>query len=160
MIELTDQPIDTEQVLQQIRSPQAGAVVLFLGTTREFTAGRQTTHLEYESYAEMAERELQKLEQAARARWPIVGCVLIHRLGRVGLSEASVLVAVSTPHRRDAFEAAAWLMDAIKEEVPIWKLEHWADGSQTWIHPQDEPTRQAPAGPTVSPSTGPADLQD
>jgi molybdopterin synthase catalytic subunit len=135
VIQLTLEPIDTQLALRHVQSPQAGAVVTFLGTTREFTGGRQTVRLCYEGYREMAERKLGELEQQARARWPLVGCALVHRLGAVELGEASVLVAVSTPHRRDAFEAASWLMDRIKTEVPIWKQEHWADGSQSWIHP-------------------------
>ncbi len=68
-------------------------------------------------------------------QWPLVGCALVHRLGEVGLGEASVAVAVSSPHRRDAFAAAEWLMDRLKQEVPIWKQEHWADGSSEWVHP-------------------------
>jgi molybdopterin synthase catalytic subunit len=147
VIHLTHESIDSEQALRQVQTTQTGAVVMFLGTTREFTQGRQTTRLEYESYREMAERTLADLEQRARARWPIVGCALIHRLGRVDLGEASVLVAVSTPHRREAFEAAAWLMDAIKQEVPIWKQEHWADGSCDWVHPGSSQASRSHAMP-------------
>jgi molybdopterin synthase catalytic subunit len=88
----------------------------------------------------MARNELEQLEQQACQRWPIVRCVLIHRLGHLELGEASVLVAVSTPHRRDAFEAAQWLMDRIKEDVPIWKKENWTDGTTEWVHPGVPPT--------------------
>jgi molybdopterin synthase catalytic subunit len=135
MVELTRDPIDAQGVLRAVQSTQAGAVVLFLGTTREFTAGRQTVRLHYEAYADMARRQLELLETQARAQWPLVGCALVHRLGEVGLGEASVAVAVSSPHRRDAFAAAEWLMDRLKQEVPIWKQEHWADGSSEWVHP-------------------------
>ena len=135
MIELTHEPIDINQLLARISSPAAGAVVLFLGTVRELTRGRQTLWLEYECYAEMAAKQLAELELAARGRWPIAECVIVHRLGRIELTEASVAVAVSTPHRGDAFAAGQWLIDTLKEVVPIWKKEHWADGSVEWVHP-------------------------
>lgn len=135
MIQLTHQPIDPAQVLAAVASHTAGAVVLFLGTTREFTAGRQTTSLDYECYPEMATKKLAELEAAARAKWPLVHCAIIHRLGPLGLGEASVAIAVSSPHRQAAFEAGEWLIDTLKQEVPIWKKENWADGTSDWVHP-------------------------
>lgn len=135
MIQLTDQPIDTAQLLQQAASPEAGAVVLFLGTTREMTDGRQTVALDYEAYREMAERKLAELEDEARRRWPLVQCMIVHRLGRVPAGEASVAIVVSTPHRSEAFAAGQWLIDAVKRDVPIWKREQWADGTTEWVHP-------------------------
>ena len=139
MVEITESPIDSHQALQRMSSPRAGAVVVFLGTTRELTDSRQTRSLEYECYREMAERKLAELEQEARRQWPLVECLLLHRVGLVGLGETSVLVAVSTPHRQEAFQAAQWLMDAIKRDVPIWKKENWADGSSQWVHPGTAP---------------------
>lgn len=147
MIQLTHQPIDTQEVLRQAGSHLAGAIVLFLGTTREVTGQRRTLWLDYECYREMAERKLAELETAARDRWPLTGCVLVHRLGRVDLGEASVAVAVSSPHRRQAFEAGQWLIDTLKESVPIWKQEHWADGGSEWVHPI-EPAGNAADLPT------------
>jgi molybdopterin synthase catalytic subunit len=135
MVELTEKAIDTSAVLAQVASPQAGAVVLFLGTTRQFTGERETSSLDYECYPEMAQRKLAELEAEARRRWPIVECAIVHRLGHLELGEASVAVAVSTPHRRDAFEAGQWLIDTLKEVVPIWKKENWADGTTEWVHP-------------------------
>jgi len=135
MIELVNQPIDTDRVLQSVGSHQAGAVVLFLGTTREMTGERRTLWLEYECYSEMARLKLGELEAEARRRWPIIGCTIVHRLGRVDLGEASVAIAVSSPHRRDAFLAGQWLIDTLKEVVPIWKQENWTDGSREWVHP-------------------------
>lgn len=135
MVELTDQPIDSSAVLAAVESDQAGAVVLFLGTTRQFTAGRETASLDYECYPEMARQKLAELESEARARWPIVDCAIVHRVGHLALGEASVAIAVSTPHRRDAFEAGHWLIDTLKEVVPIWKKENWADGTADWVHP-------------------------
>lgn len=135
MIQLTRDPIDTTALLERVNSPLAGAVVLFLGTVRELTGERRTAALDYECYPQMAERKLAELEAEARSRWPIIECGLIHRLGHLELGEASVAVAVSTPHRRDAFEAGQWLIDTLKVVVPIWKREQWADGSTEWVHP-------------------------
>lgn len=135
MIQLTNQAIDTAAVVAGVRHPEAGAVVLFLGTTRELTAGRQTVALVYEAYREMAERQLKALEEEARHRWPVIECMVVHRLGRVPPTEASVAIAVSTPHRSDAFAAGQWLIDSLKRDVPIWKREQWADGSAEWVHP-------------------------
>jgi len=135
MISLTDQPIDSNGVLSSVASNDAGAVVLFLGTTREFTRGRQTASLDYECYPEMAEKKLAQLEAEARQRWPLTGCAIVHRLGRLELGEASIAIAVSSPHRKVAFEAGQWLIDTIKEVVPIWKQENWADGTSEWVHP-------------------------
>jgi molybdopterin synthase catalytic subunit len=136
MIELTRHAIDLSDVIDRVRSNEAGAVVLFLGTTRELTGGRQTVTLDYECYEEMAQRKLAELEDQARQRWPILHCAIVHRLGRVDVGEASVAVAVSSAHRQPAFEAGQWLIDTLKVVVPIWKCEHWADGTTEWIHPQ------------------------
>lgn len=135
MIALTDKPIDSAPLLAQVSSNQVGAVVLFLGTTREFTNGRRTASLNYECYPEMARRELEKLEADARRKWPLHECVIVHRLGCVRLGEASVAIAVSAAHRREAFEAGQWLIDTLKNVVPIWKKENWADGTGEWVHP-------------------------
>src|SRR4029453_5046191 len=121
MISLTTTPIDPAAVLPAVASNNAGAVVLFLGTTRELTRGRQTVSLDYECYPEMAEKKLAELEAEARRRWPLVGCEIVHRLGHLKLGEASIAIAVSSPHRADAFAAGQWLIDKIKKVVPIWK---------------------------------------
>lgn len=135
MIALTDDVIDTSEVLRQAGSLRAGAVVLFMGTTREFTGERRTASLDYECYPEMAEVKLTELEAEARQRWPILECVMVHRVGHLELGEASVALAVSTAHRKDAFAAGQWLIDRLKESVPIWKQENWADGTSDWVHP-------------------------
>lgn len=135
MIELTHDPIDTAVLLDRARHPEAGAIVLFLGTTRELTAGKRTVALSYETYHEMAERRLAELEAAARCRWPVLECFITHRLGEVPATEASVAIVVSTPHRADAFAAGQWLIDELKKDVPIWKREQWADGTAEWVHP-------------------------
>jgi molybdopterin synthase catalytic subunit len=135
MIRLTTDPIIVEEILRAVQSTAAGAVVLFLGTTRDATAGRATASLDYECYPEMAEKKLAELEAQTRQRWPLTGCAIIHRLGHLELGEASVAVAVSSPHRADAFAAGQWLIDTLKEIVPIWKRENWTDGTSDWVHP-------------------------
>ena len=135
MIELTEHPIDVAQVIEAVASPAAGAVVLFLGTAREETGGRRTASLEYECYAEMARRKLAELADDALGKWPLAGLRIVHRLGRVAVGETSVAIAVSSAHRQAAFQAGEWLIDRIKEVVPIWKKENWADGGGDWVHP-------------------------
>ena len=135
MIQLISEPIDTAELLARASHPHAGAVVMFLGTTRERTAERQTVALDYEAYRAMAEQKMAELETEARSRWPVIECIVVHRLGRVPPAEASVAIIVSTPHRRDAFAAGEWLIDSLKRDVPIWKREQWADGTTEWVHP-------------------------
>jgi molybdopterin synthase catalytic subunit len=134
-IELTNEPIDFAALTESVRSPMAGAVVLFLGTVREMTGDRRTIALDYEAYPDMARDRMQALADEACARWPIVAAGIVHRLGHMALGDVSVAVAVSCPHRKDAFEAGRFLIDRLKEEVPIWKQENWADGSKEWVHP-------------------------
>lgn len=141
MIALTKQPIDAADILRRVHSNLAGAVLLFLGTTREVTGERRTSSLDYECYPEMAERKLAELEAAARQRWPLCDCVIVHRLGHLPIGEASVAIAVSSPHRQDSFEAGQWLIDTLKQVVPIWKQENWADGTSEWVHPGMESPR-------------------
>jgi molybdopterin synthase catalytic subunit len=145
MIQLTERPIDPAQVLGQVQSTAAGAVVLFLGTTREQTDGRATQSLDYSAYPGMAEKKLDQLETEARQRWPLVGCAIVHRLGHLDLGETSVAIAVSSAHRHDAFQAGQWLIDSIKQVVPIWKQENWADGTSQWVHPGLEPSTEQQA---------------
>ncbi len=142
MIQLTDQPIDVPAVVDAARSTAAGAVVVFLGTVRKTTDGRETDSLDYECYPEMAEKKLAELETEARQRWPLTDCAIIHRLGHLGVGEASVAVAASSLHRREAFEAAEWLIDRIKQVVPIWKKENYADGASDWVHPDKSAGKQ------------------
>jgi molybdopterin synthase catalytic subunit len=135
VVDITSGPIDTDALLREVASNSAGAAVLFLGTARELTDGRRTASLDYECHRDMARDQLAELEAEARRRWPIVGCAIVHRVGHVPLGEASVAVAVSTAHRRAAFAAGQWLIDTLKEVVPIWKKENWADGNSQWVHP-------------------------
>jgi cyclic pyranopterin phosphate synthase len=152
MIHLTYDPIDVAQAMAVVRSSRAGAVVLFVGSTREFTGARQTKSLLYECYEEMTRYQLSQLESQARARWDLVDICIVHRLGNVGIGEDSVAIAVSAAHREPAFLAGQWLIDSIKQGVPIWKRERWADGSEEWVHPGVESSLEEHAGRQPDPS--------
>jgi len=135
MIRLVSEPIDYAALSDSVRRPDCGAVVLFLGTVRDLTEGRETVALDYEAYPRMAEQKLAEIEAQTRARWPVGEIALVHRVGHLEVGEVSVAVAVSCPHRGQAFEACRHAIDRLKEIVPIWKKENWADGSTEWVHP-------------------------
>jgi molybdopterin synthase catalytic subunit len=135
MVRLTHEPIDYQALTEEVRRNGCGAVVLFLGTVRDLTDGRETVALDYEAYPGMAEKKMAEIEQQTRARWPVGEMVTVHRLGQMDVGEISVAVAVSCPHRAEAFEACRHAIDRLKELVPIWKKENWADGSTEWVHP-------------------------
>lgn len=128
MTALTRDPIDFAALTEGVRSPHAGAVVLFLGTVRDLTGDVVTESLDYTAYEPMAERQLADLEAELRHRWPVHGVALVHRLGRLSVGEISVAVAVSGPHRAEAFAAGRHAIDRLKEVVPIWKQEPGAGG--------------------------------
>ena len=136
MIQIQNEPIDSDAVTKSVHSENAGAIVLFLGTTRRMTDGKETLRLEYDCYKPMAIAELEKLRTASMKQWPLKACAIVHRVGVVENGQASVVVAVSSPHRVEAFEAAQWIMDTLKRTVPIWKKEQWSDGSTEWVHPE------------------------
>jgi molybdopterin synthase catalytic subunit len=135
MIRLTTEAIDYAALTESVRRPDCGGVVLFLGTVRDRTDGRVTVALDYEAYPAMAEKKMAEIEQEARRRWPVGEIALVHRLGRLDVGEVSVAVAVSCPHRAEAFEACRFAIDRVKEIVPIWKKENRADGGTEWVHP-------------------------
>jgi molybdopterin synthase catalytic subunit len=118
-------------------------VVTFLGTTRSYTGERQTLFLEYEAYRPMADMELARVVREMKERWPIGDAAVAHRLGRLEIGETSLVVAVSSPHRREAFEACQYAVDRIKQTVPIWKKEHF-EGGEVWVEsPEDLARREA-----------------
>ena len=135
MIRLTRDPIDHAALTEQVRRSDCGAVVAFLGTVRDLTGDRVTVALDYEAYPGMAEKKMTEIEADTRRRWPVGEMAIEHRLGRLEVGEVSVAVAVSCPHRADAFEACRFAIDRLKELVPIWKKENWADGTTEWVHP-------------------------
>jgi len=136
---LVQGPIDAAAILASVTDDAAGGNVLFLGTTRGVTDGVVTRRLEYDAHPSMAAALLARLRAEAVERFGLSGCAVQHRLGTVGVGEASVAIATSAAHRRAAFAAAEWLIDRIKREVPIWKCEEGADGGRAWIHPAEPP---------------------
>jgi molybdopterin synthase catalytic subunit len=146
MIRLTHDSIDYAALTESVRRSGCGGVVLFLGTVRDLTGELVTEALEYEAYPGMAERKLAEIEHEARVRWPIGEMTIVHRLGRLGIGEVSVAVAVSCPHRAEAFEACRYTIDRLKQVVPIWKKENRPDGTSDWVHPDiAAPERGAPS---------------
>ena len=135
MIRLTTGPIDHHALTEAVRLPGCGAVVTFLGTVRDLTDGRVTVALDYEAYPGMAEKKMAEIERETRQRWPVGELMMVHRLGHLDVGDVSVAVAVSCPHRAQAFEACRYAIDRLKELVPIWKREQWVDGSSEWVHP-------------------------
>jgi molybdopterin synthase catalytic subunit len=136
-LEIRGDALPVAQAIQFVSTPAAGGIDVFLGTTRAETGadGRELLALDYEAYHEMASRQFSAFAKQARERWPIVRLVILHRTGRVALAEPSVLIAVSTPHRAESFDACRWLIDTLKKEATIWKKEVWKDGASSWVHP-------------------------
>ncbi|MFM8559355.1 MAG: molybdenum cofactor biosynthesis protein MoaE [bacterium] len=133
MAELVQAPIEVGPLLAAAARPVCGAVNLFLGTTRDHHDGRRVARLEYEAYDRMALEALAALETTACERFGLAHCVVVHRLGVVPVTEASVAVVVSSAHRVAAFDAARWVMDELKRTVPIWKKEWYEDGDAAWV---------------------------
>jgi len=133
MVRLTPDPIDYHALTEGVRSPRCGAVALFLGTVRELTGDRVTTRLDYQAYPPMAEKKLAEVEAEVRRRWPVGDVALVHRVGSLDVSEISVAVAVSAPHRAAAFEACRFAIDTLKATAPIWKRENAPDGAAEWV---------------------------
>lgn len=136
--EVIDTPILIEDVTSKVIRRECGAVTIFIGTVREFTKGRRTLYLEYVAYKTMAEKQLEKIGAEVEAKWPGTYVAITHRIGTLQISDlAVVVVAVSTPHRKAAYEANEYIMERIKQIVPIWKKEFWEDG-ESWIGDQLE----------------------
>ena len=134
-IELSPSRLSAGVAVDFATDPSAGGMDVFLGTTRgeKSTVGKDLIALDYEAYPEMAIGQMRDLAARARGQWPILKLVLLHRTGRVGIGDPSVIIAVSTAHRAASFEACRWLIDTLKTEVAVWKKEVWADGSTSWV---------------------------
>lgn len=132
MILVTREHLNPESVTATIRRDSNGGVVTFLGTTRNDTDGRRVLYLEYEAYPEMAHKMLARIAEEIRDRWGIADVSIAHRFGRLEVGEVSLVVAVASPHRAQAFAACQYAVDRIKQNVPIWKKEVFADGS-VWV---------------------------
>lgn len=130
-------PISVDAVLARVMRPEAGGVVLFLGTVREVTGERVTAALEYEAYESMAEKQLAEVAREAEARWPRCRLAIDHRLGLLEVGEVSVAVAASAPHRPEAFAACRFAIDRLKQVVPVWKREIGPAGETAWVHVHD-----------------------
>jgi molybdopterin synthase catalytic subunit len=126
---LIREPIDAERLVAAAKRGEDGAVVVFDGIVRNNTRGRETLHLDYEAYEEMAEKQMRTLADEARGRFGVRHVTMVHRLGRLMVGETSVLIVVASAHRAQAFEACRWLIDTLKKTVPIWKKETFADGA-------------------------------
>jgi len=135
--ELTTEPISIESVSRRIVPPECGATVTLDGYVRKFTEGRETLHLVYEAYNEMAIKEMKKLIVEAHSQFEIASVGIVHRLGRLEIGETSVVISVAAPHRRAAFAACEWLIRELKRTVPIWKKEIYADGER-WIEGESQ----------------------
>ncbi|RYU78286.1 molybdenum cofactor biosynthesis protein MoaE [Hymenobacter persicinus] len=134
---LTDQPIDVAAVLASVQDEGAGAVNSFIGTVRNQSTGRRVVRLDYEAYDAMAVHQMRRVAEQAQEMWPMLRQVAVtHRKGRLDIGDVAVVVAVSTPHRADSFAACQFIIDTIKQVVPIWKKEEYEDGS-VWVaaHP-------------------------
>jgi len=129
---LSERPLDLAEVLARVRGPGIGGIVTFVGTVRDRAREREIRHLEYEAYAGMAEREMQKLVDEARRRWPGVRLAIAHRTGRLAIGEIAVAIAAAAPHRSEAFAACRFAIDTLKQTVPIWKKEFTTDGDY-WV---------------------------
>jgi molybdopterin synthase catalytic subunit/molybdopterin converting factor small subunit len=130
LYKLTFNEIDSNQVLRKVIDPNHGASIVFVGTTREWTQGMRTTLLEYEAYEPMALKTMEQIGDEVEARWPGTRMAITHRLGRVEVAETSIVIAISSPHRDDAYAASRYSIERLKEIVPIWKKEIWEDGSE------------------------------
>ncbi len=132
MIRIVESKIDREEIIQSVATPESGAIATFDGTVRNQAREKPVTHLHYEAFPEMALKELEKIRAEAMQRWPLNGMAIVHRVGRMEIGESSVVIAVSSAHRKDAFEACRFAIDTLKTTVPIWKKEHYEDG-EVWI---------------------------
>ena len=129
---LSDEPLSLEAVVEEVESDDAGAVATFVGTTRIHSRGRTVTHLEYEAYEGMAEQLMADIAGALKAKYELSEIAIHHRIGRVGIGERSVVIAVSAPHRHAALAACKEAIDTLKELVPLWKKEVY-EGGEEWI---------------------------
>ncbi|HEY0493034.1 MAG TPA: molybdenum cofactor biosynthesis protein MoaE [Candidatus Dormibacteraeota bacterium] len=132
LIALRQESLDSAAIGQRIRANSDGALVVFEGVVREDSRGKTVKALVYEAYGAMALRQMEQLAETARGRWPITDVAVVHRLGQLAVGEVSVVIAVSAPHRGEAFEACEWLIDELKKTVPIWKKEIYTEG-EAWI---------------------------
>ncbi len=146
MILLTERPVELDTVLASVHQPAHGGLASFVGFVRDHQHGRVVTRLEYSAYGPMAQAEMARIAAEAAARWAATVSV-VHRVGTLQVGDVAVAVAVSTPHRAEAFDACRYVIEELKRRVPIWKREYFGDGSVEWV----DPTRPGP-GPGTAPN--------
>jgi len=129
---LTDQPIDPAAVIREVSDPRAGGIATFIGTTRVESRGRTVHYLDYEAYGGMAEQVMAEIADGLRGRYELCAIAIHHRIGRVGIGERSVVIAVSAPHRQDALAACKDAIESLKQRVPLWKKEVY-EGGEAWV---------------------------
>lgn len=129
---LTHDPLDVNAIFSSATLPETGATSFFVGTTRDNFEGKTVVKLEYEAYEPMALKELNRLCEEIRAKWEVGRIIIHHRLGEVGITQPSVVIAVSAPHRKESLEAVNFGIERLKEKVPIWKKEKYAEGGEVW----------------------------
>ena len=135
--------IDESELVAKVASPRAGAIATFHGVVRDNSLGRKVLYLLYEAYPPMAIKEMEKIEAEVRQRWEVEEFAITHRIGRLEIGESSVVIAVSSPHRKEALEACQFAIDRLKQIVPVWKKEYW-EGGEVWIeNPQGSYITQA-----------------
>ena len=132
---LVDRPLHPADLLAEVSAPVNGAAILFVGMVREVNEGRSVTGIDYSAYAAMAQRELDAIVREAEARYTTPHIVVEHRLGTLEVGDASVVIAVAHPRRGAAFDAARFVIEELKRRVPIWKREHYVDGTREWVDP-------------------------
>lgn len=130
---ITHEPIDPARLLGDSLSPDDGAALLFWGVVRNQNDGRPVSHLEYHAYADMAERMMHRIAEQAIARFGVGGVRIVHRVGTLAIGEASVAIAVASPHRAEAYEASRYVIEELKRRVPIWKREGYVEGESEWV---------------------------
>ena len=132
---IVDREIDLSVLIREVKSDAAGAISVFIGTVRDFSEGRSVTRLEYDAYRAMAESELAAIVEEAAKKYEIASLVAEHRIGELGVGDVSVAIAASHAHRTAAIECAQFVIEEIKKRVPIWKREHFVDGTREWVDP-------------------------
>ena len=132
MYRVTTEAIDPRSIQRAVQRDEHGAVVTFLGVVRHHSEGRRVRYLEYEAYPQMAEKKLREIGEEIKARWGIEHVAMVHRIGHLDIGEIVLVIAIASAHRREAFEAAQYAVDRIKEVVPIWKKEVW-EGGEAWV---------------------------
>lgn len=133
MFEITEKTIDVNELIRVVSSPKAGAISTFVGVTRNYTLDKSVTYLFYEAYHSMAIAMMEKIGKQAQEKFDIENIAIVHRIGRVDVEEASVVIAVSAGHREPAIKACHYAIDTLKDIVPVWKKEFMADGEAKWI---------------------------